>query len=73
MFIYNYLRIRECALFLKCVHCVQGSSQLLKSWLTIWDGIILISANLYIDFDTRLLEVIGFSVKERTSLASVVE
>lgn len=44
-----------------------------KNWLGHWDGIIFISANLYTDFGTRLLEVTGFSIKERTSLTSVTK
>lgn len=55
-----------------CAFCI-GSSQLLENWLAIWDGIILISENVCLDFDTRLLEVIGFSVKEGTSLTSKAE
>lgn len=33
-----------------------------------WDNI-----HLYTDFGTRLLEVTGFSIKERTSLTSVTK
>lgn len=68
-----FLKNREWVLFLKCVYSVKGSLQLLKTWLTLWDGIISISACFSLDFDTRLFKVIGFSVKERTSLTSMAE
>lgn len=43
MFIYNFLRTREWILFLKCVHSVKGSLQLLKTWFNPlgWDNIKL--------------------------------
>lgn len=38
------------------------------AWPLGWDNI-----HLYTDFGTRLLEVTGFSIKERTSLTSVTK